>query len=305
MSLHTEEKLMRTRLMLSILVMGLLTGTVMAGVEINTTLMNDTYRIEGPSGKPNEVTYGTGFIMGIPYPSRPGKGLFVLITAAHVLEKISGEKAKIYLRRKISKGKFVKVPRELRIRKGNKPLWVRHPIADVAVMKVALPLFVSKQTEKIPMLSINLLADDKTMEKFEIHPGDRLFCLGYPLGVEANQSGFPILRSGTIASYPLTPAKDIKSFLFDFEVFNGNSGGPVYFVEEGRSYGGNINIGEKIQFVVGIITEQKYGVRSSTKLERSRESFRLEIIKKRERLKLAIVVPAYFIKETLNLLNQK
>ena len=30
--------------------------------------------------------------------------------------------------------------------------------------------------------------------------GDELLCLGYPLGAEANDAGFPILRSGKIAS---------------------------------------------------------------------------------------------------------
>ncbi len=297
---------MRKRLMLSILAMGLLTGIAMADVEINTTLMHYTYRIEGPTGKPNEVRYGTCFIMGIPDPNKPSRGQAVLVTAAHVLEKISGEKVNIHVRQKLAKGRFKKVPLELQIRKGDKPLWTRHPAADIAVMKVALPRFFLKQAEEIPMLSIDLLADDETIEKYEIHPGDQLCCLGYPLGAEANQSGFSILRSGRIASYPLTPAKDTKSFLFDFEIFEGNSGGPVYFVDRGRTYGGTTHIGETIQFVAGIVTQEKYQVQRSIKiLEDRRERFRYEIDEKRERLRLAVVVPAHFIKETLSLLYKK
>jgi hypothetical protein len=273
--------------------------------EINTTLMHYTFRIEGPTGKPKEVTFGTCFIMGIPEADKPSKAEPVLVTAAHVLENISGEKANIYLRQKLAEGKFKKVPHELQIRKGNKPLWVRHPEADIAVMKVSLPSFVSKQAEEMPMLSTNLLADDKMMEKYEIHPGDQLLCLGYPLGVEANPFGFSILRSGRIASYPLTPARDIKSFLFDFEIFEGNSGGPVYFVDKGRSYSGTTHLGEEIRFVVGIVTEQKFGFRTSIATEKSRERNSVRIDTEREELKLAVIVPAHFIKETLNLLTTK
>jgi S1-C subfamily serine protease len=177
---------------------------------------------------------------------------------------------------------------------GKNSLWVRHPDADVAVMKITLPDFVFRQTKNIPSLSTDQLADDGMMERFEIHPGDQLLCLGYPFGLEANVSGFPILRSGKIASYPLTPAKETKTFLFDFEVFQGNSGGPVYFVDKGRSYGGKIHGAETIQFVAGIVTEQKYAVQ----LVKSQKVIF-------EKLNLAVVVPSYFIKETLALLDKK
>lgn len=285
---------MRTRLLISILAIELLSGTALAEIEINTTLMHYTYRIKGPTGKPNKVKYGTVFMMGIPDTNQPGKGQVVLITAAHVLEGILGETATIYLREKMADGKFKKVSHLLQIRKGKEPLWVRHPTVDLAIMKIALPVFVSKQAKDIPLLSTDLLADDKVMERFEIHPGDELLCLGYPRGAEANASGFSILRSGKIASYPLTPAKDIKSFLFDFEVFMGNSGGPVYFVDKGRTYGGENKIAETIQFIAGIVTEQMYYVQS---IKPQKAQF--------GKLKLGVVVPAHFIKETLALLDKK
>jgi hypothetical protein len=285
---------MRTGLLISVLAFAFLSGTDLAGFEINTTLMHYTYRIVGPTGKPNQVKSGTVFVMGIPDANRRGKGQAVLVTAAHVLEGISGETATIYLREKIVDGKFKKVAHVLKIRKGKESLWVRHPTVDVAIMKIDLPVFISKQAKEFPSLSINRLIDDEIMERYEIHPGDQLLCLGYPLGVEANASGFSILRSGKIASYPLTPAKDIKSFLFDFEVFNGNSGGPVYFVDKGRTYGGTIHMGETIQYVVGVVTEQKYYVQP---VKPQKVLLR--------RLKLAVVVPAHFIKETLALLDKK
>ena len=156
----------RIKFIIAALIVG--SGVAAADLEINTTLMHYTFRIEGPTGKPNEVTYGTGFIMGIPNPDSTGQGQMVLVTAAHVLGKISGETATINLRQKEEK-RFTKVPWKLNIRKGGTPLWIQHPKADIAVMKVALPQFVSDQSKDIPTLSTDLFANDEMLEKFEIH----------------------------------------------------------------------------------------------------------------------------------------
>jgi len=121
LALRKDNTTMKQSLVIGLLVL-LFPCLALAGTEINTTLVHYTYRIEGPSGKPNEVTYGTVFVMGIPDPNQPGKGQFVLVTAAHVLEKISGTKAKIHVRQKLAKGKYKKVPHELIIRKKDKPL---------------------------------------------------------------------------------------------------------------------------------------------------------------------------------------
>jgi hypothetical protein len=80
-------------------------------------------------------------------------------------------------------------------------------------------------------------------------------CLGFPFGVEANEYGFPILRSGRVASYPLVPTDKNISFLLDFQVYRGNSGGPVYFIESNRNYAGGTHIG-KIQFIAGLVSEE-------------------------------------------------
>ena len=95
----------------------------------------------------------------------------------------------------------------------------------------------------IDPITTRLLADYDVFTKFEIHPGDELFCLGFPLAQGSNDAGFPILRSGKIASFPVIPAKIVKTFLFDFEVFSGNSGGPVYFAQSGRTYRGALRSG--------------------------------------------------------------
>jgi hypothetical protein len=84
-------------------------------------------------------------------------------------------------------------------------------------------------------------------------PGDNLKCLGFPLGRESNPAGFAILRTGDIASYPLLPTAQTKTFLMDFRVFKGNSGGPVYFSQP--KWRGGVSVGRP-QFIMGLVSQE-------------------------------------------------
>src|SRR5882762_2914014 len=185
-------------------------------LELNTILMRSTFKLIG-----NGST-GTAFVVARPSTKNQGRGYWVLVTAAHVLEQSNGNEAALLLRTKETES-YAKGLWPIQIRNDGKPLWTKHPKVDVAVMYISLPMKAD-----VAGLPSTFLATDKMLSDTNIHPGDNLFCLGYPNGVEANDGGFPILRSGRIASYPILPTAVIKSFLFDFNVFDGNSGGPVY-----------------------------------------------------------------------------
>jgi hypothetical protein len=65
------------------------------------------------------------------------------------------------------------------------------------------------------------------------------------------------------------------------------------------------HLGQTNQFIAGIITKQKYATsRSVTPIESKPESTQYEIEERREPLGLAVVVPVYFIKETLALMDK-
>jgi len=253
-------------------------------VELNSILMRSTFKIQG------EGSVGTAFILGKPIKDKPGRAYYVLITAAHVLEKMKGKKAVLFLRKKRGSS-FEKISWSIPIRKENQNLWVKHPEADVSAMYVNLPTNID-----IALLTIDMLADDSIFKKYEIHPGDELFCLGYPLTLEANPAGFPILRSGKIASYPIIPSKETKYFLFDFEIFPGNSGGPVYFVQSGRMIGRAMTVGT-IQFIAGLVSQEHIAT------EKIKSLYEEQMIK--HPLALAKVIHASFIKETIELLPSK
>ncbi|MHB8886256.1 MAG: S1 family peptidase [Methylovirgula sp.] len=247
--------------------------------ELNTILMESTYLIYGPTkGDPTKTSFGTAFLMGKPTPDKT-KHYYVLITAAHVFDGINGDIATLKLREKQSDGSYRPKPWNIKIRENGIPLYVKPADADVAALYVNMPDDLG-----VKILPTALLADDDVLKKFELHPGDELFCLGFPLLV-SSQAGFPILRSGTIASYPLVPTALNKGFYFDFRIFEGNSGGPVYFVDYGRTYGGRTHLGEIDQFVVGLVTSQL-----------------ISKLYNNQRLELALVVPSSYILETIKLL---
>jgi len=248
--------------------------------EINTTLMETTFRIHGPSTTNKaQISHGTAFLMGKPTVENRDKAYYVLISAAHVFDDIAGDLATLTLRTKQADGSYAQVPFNIQLRTAGAPLYVRHPEVDVAALYVSMPNNLS-----FKLLPLDLLSSDEWLTRFEIHPGDELLCLGFPL-FASSPSGFPILRSGKIASYPIVPTKQHKNILFDFRVFQGNSGGPVYFVDRNRTYGGSTHLGETIQFVVGLVTSQL----NATYYD-NRE------------LQVAAIIPASFIVETLNLL---
>lgn len=243
--------------------------------ELNTALFESTFKIEQPIGAGKSVV-GTTFVLARPYLGDPTKGRFVLVTAKHVLEDMKGDDAVWHLRSKDGSGQWQRSPVVLKIRTNGTPHWIAHPTADVAAMYV--PMIPGAITFVLPT---PLIALDDTFEQFEIHPGDELNCLGYPMGMEGNAAGFPVLRSGKIASYPLYPTKEHPTFLYDFEIFGGNSGGPVFMVESNRNFKGSTHIG-KIQFVAGLVSQQHLCLN--------------------ERLALSVVVSAPLILETVNLL---
>jgi len=242
--------------------------------DLAVDLIQATVQLEQPLADGSR-TVGTGFLVAD--KGADGHPRTVLITAAHVFETMPTASASIGYRVQSADGVWRYDPQTLKIRDGDHPLWVRHAARDVAAIEVVAPPAFARAA--IPLA---WLAEDETFERFGLGPGDEMMVLGFPRGLSANPAGFPILRSGRIASYPLGPASAFPTFLMDFSVFPGNSGGPVFVAQAVRrrpdppeSQGG--------QFVAGILTQQ---------VELSGE-----------RLDIGIVTHARYIRETLALLD--
>jgi hypothetical protein len=203
----------------------------------------------------------------------------VLVTTAHVLTDIKGDSATLTLRIKKPSAPYERAAHKIAIRQDGAGLWKQHPSADVAVMYVSLPDNLA--AELIPQ---DFLATDADFEKYEFHAGDEVFTVGYPYGLESTSFGFPVLRSGRIASHPLTPSASLKSFMVDFTVFGGNSGGPIFINQLGRHYASAVHLDERVFRILGLVSSQ------------------MTILATGERLNVAEIVHASFIRETIALL---
>ena len=243
--------------------------------DLSMELIHATVQLEQPLGDGTR-TVGTGFLIDAPGPD--GKPRTVLVTANHVFDKMPGRDARVGYRVENADGSWSYAPTTIKIRdKAGHELWTHHPSRDVAAISITAPPAFAKAA--IPE---NWLAEDATFNKLEVGAGDEMMALGFPRGLAANQAGFPILRSGKVASYPIAPSKIFPTFLLDFSVFPGNSGGPVFMSDASRRRVGAAT-GEPAQFIAGLLTQQ------------------VEL--NDERLEIGIVTNAKFIRETIDLLG--
>ena len=253
----------------ALVLLGFCAASVHAEDDLNTQLMRATVKIQ------HEKSTATGFIL-----FRARDESFLLVTAAHVFDNTPGDETSVVFRTRVAEGEYAKQPTKLAIRKDGKPLWAKHPTEDIAAIQVAPPKSVD-----LPRLSTDLLATDERWRLLEIHPGENVAYLGFPHREESSGAGFPLLRAGPIASYPLRPTAKIKTFYLSANTFEGDSGGPVYLSRDK----------ENVQLILGMVVAQRFldeemkMVYGSTKL--------------RHRLGLAIVVHAGFIRETIDLVK--
>lgn len=161
----------------------------------------------------NEAVTATGFIV------KTDDRTFV-VSAAHVFEGMRGDQFLLVARKAEEDGEYRRNDRPVPIRADGKPLWKKHPKQDIAV----LPL---PDDFDEPGLPFEALAEDSGMKV-----GDELRITTYPEKFEANGAGFPALRIGIVASFPLTPHKIHGTFLIDMTSWGGDSGGPVILADE-------------------------------------------------------------------------
>jgi S1-C subfamily serine protease len=239
-----------------------------------------TVPVAGAPGGP--TTAGTGILVSDPLPD--GTPRVVLVTARHVIQKIletnGGSQVQIALHLRNPDSSWRKEWRAEPTSDGDRPLWVQHPAYDIAVLPVTVPLEVAAAA-----IPIAWFANQDTFAKEDVEPGDALEVLGYPAGFASDARGFAILRVGHLASYPLTPETE-GTFLVDFPVVSGNSGGPVFTSRRTDRQPPAVGAEgpQPDEFIAGIVTQQ--------------------IVPGGQSIDLGLVVHALYVRQTLQLLDQ-
>ncbi|GGZ37413.1 trypsin-like serine peptidase [Asticcacaulis endophyticus] len=242
--------------------------------DLTLELIKATVQIDQPLADGKRMV-GTGFLVSVPrgYNSANNPPEIVLVTAAHVFEKMPSNEVRIGWRFEGATGKWQYGPSKLTIRSDRGPLWVQHGKEDVAVIPVEVPA-----AYKDNVVPVAWLADEKTFTEYHIGPGDEMMTLGYPHGLSANPAGFPILRAGRVASYPLTPSTNYPTFLIDLTAIPGNSGGPVFMTDRTIRHPGTEQ--PSLTFIAGILTKQ--------------------VEQDNRRLELGLVTHAVFVRSTID-----
>lgn len=242
--------------------------------DLTVGLIDATVQLDQPTG-PETRTVGTGFLVSA--PRLDGTPRVVLVTAGHVLEKMPDADMRIGWRIALPDGSWKFDPQPLEIRdEAGAPLWTQLTDRDVAVMEIEAP-----ETFARAAIPLAWLADAQTFERLDVGPGDELLSLGFPRGLSSNRAGFPILRVGRVASYPLTPVVAFPTFLLDFAVFPGNSGGPIFWTPTARRRPGSD--APDHPFIAGMLSQ--------------------EVLVSAERLGLGVVIQAQYIKDAIALLD--
>ncbi len=230
---------------------------------------------------------GTCFVVRNPDDSNNGPAT-VLVTAAHVLQGFKQDSCQLVLREKRDDGTYARKEVSLAIRKDGQPTWRKHADLDVAVLPIELPEGVD-----VAPFAFEQLADEATLKSRGIQVGQNCFIPCFPAQLEANRTGWPILRRGSIATYPLLPVSAAKTFLLDYTVFGGDSGAPV--VTRPRTVKGK-DAASDGPVVVGIVIGQH------RQTDKSVMPFEERTV--HHSLGLAICVQAHFVRETIELLGK-
>ena len=175
----------------------------------------------------NKQSSGTCFFVVTGNVGRAEKPPVVLVTSAHFFEGTPGAQCQLILRSQNPDKSFTRKEISLPIRSGDKPLWKKQADVDIAVLALELPDGVA-----VKPFRIDQLADEKAVADRRVRVGQDVRIPCYPAKLEANPAGWPVLRKGSIATYPLAPVKAAKTMLVDFSAFGGDSGAPVVVISE-------------------------------------------------------------------------
>ncbi len=242
--------------------------------DLTVQLINATVQVEQPTAD-GRRTVGTGFLVSA--PKLDGTPRVVLVTAAHVFERMPEREIRVGWRFSDPSGEWRYAPASVTIRDEAGIRWFRHPVEDVAILPIEAPESFTKAA-----IPLDWIADAETFEDYGVGPGDEMMTLGFPNGLASNRAGFPILRSGRVASYPLTPVKAFPVFLIDLTAVSGNSGGAVFMTHKSRRHPSTEQPAQV--FIAGILTRQ--------------------VEQDNNRLELGVVTQAVFVREAIAFMDE-
>ncbi len=196
---------------------------------------------------------GTGFLFGEIVDDNPEikdkRYKLWLITNKHVLVGLKD----IYIKVNATQGTNSKDYKVHLAFNNGRSRWVGHSNEDTDVAALSInPTFLDKEGRKYSFFrsDIDTFNKEKMIEA-GISEGDRIFVLGFPLGLVDTEQQYVICRGGNIARIRDHLDNRTNVFLIDAPVFPGNSGGPVILCPSALAIQGTKSINQSA--LLGIV----------------------------------------------------
>ncbi|GAB4136856.1 serine protease family protein [Thermopirellula anaerolimosa] len=256
-------------------------STCSAGEGFPTTVMWATVKVVNPGSTATAVLV------------RSPEGKPVLLSANHVFSAMQGDECTVILHRRDESGRFQTNPKPLTIRREGKPLWRKHPTVDLAAISVPF-----SEEDNLAVLPWESLASTEDLEQIALQPGDTVRGVGFPHGnaFKGSPLEFGVVRMGCLAGYPFLPVEPGRTFLVDMNIFEGDSGGPLYAwnLQDAAEVHRGAN---KDGLILGVMIAQHF-VDEEYKLIYATGKYR-------HRMGLAIVAPAPFAREIVESIGKE
>ncbi len=143
------------------------------------------------------------------------------------------------------------------IDKKGKELFEQFEIGNEMVDVVAIPL-----TDTVGNIKLYPVDYSQTYDSLIISPTDRVFVLGFPLGLHSAPV-MPIWKSGLIASEPDIDQEGKPIIWIDIFGYGGMSGSPVYYITDKLSYKNGSSatlLGGSQTFFMGVFSHGRFDI---------------------------------------------
>lgn len=143
-----------------------------------------------------------------------------------------------------AKGGYVKQTYPLTAYNSDEPLltdlWQEHPVLSWIADVAALPITLPSNAAHVPIFEADIGLTSSASRDFPysagLSPTVELDIIGYPFGRRGGYELFGVWTRATIASEPSIDFEGLPAFLVDSRTRSGNSGSPVVFYRDLRSF---------------------------------------------------------------------
>ena len=262
---------LRTTLILGFVTVALSDQPVLSGQPVED-LLAATFRMTDGDHS------GSTFLVNVPNFDGNDHHQILLVTARHVFDQMQGDECELHLRVPADEVGYARQVTTLQIRDQGKRKWIQHADVDLGILPIELPEGIAAKP-----ISFDQIGDEECLKKQLIHVGQESWIACFPAKLESNQAGWPILRKGSIASFPLLPVKTARTLLVDYTVFGGDSGAPVAVVINNRL------------LIIGVASSMQ------RQTDRTEMPFEERVI--HTPLGISMVVQADYLKETIEFMR--